>query len=231
MRLVSVPCSASKVFPCQPKMLIRDAVSALRTVPGAMMAVPCASPLGMSPAGLLEKRSSSSFCDIARSCAVVYAIAQVPPCAEVCCSSRRLARSWKVPLKCCPLSLQRRVLSMARSMARRSAARGPISRQRSVEYFVTRWFVMRDSVHIVPQLRKHPIHSLSGPALIPQRTMLGDTVPWVVRKPLFKLDLRRGVEFLPRYAQCGCRYARGKPFRPEHGVVFNGHPIRIGLQL
>src|SRR5215472_10456329 len=87
-------------------------------------------------------------------------------------------------------------------------ASGPISRQNSVEYFVTRWFVMRDSVHVVPQLRKHPIHSLSGPALIPQRTMLRDTVPWVVRKSLFELDLRRRVELLPRYAQCGRRYAR-----------------------
>ena len=35
--------------------------SVLDTVPDAMIAVPLASPLGISPAGLLEKRSSSSF--------------------------------------------------------------------------------------------------------------------------------------------------------------------------
>lgn len=47
------------------------------------MAVPCASPFGMSPAGLLEKRSSSSFWDMDISWDAVYAIAQSPRRADV----------------------------------------------------------------------------------------------------------------------------------------------------
>src|SRR5664279_529130 len=78
IRFLKVPCSASKVFPCHTKILISFDISVVYFVPGAMIAVPSAPPLGMSPAGLLENRLSSSSLDIERSCGAEYAIS-VPP--------------------------------------------------------------------------------------------------------------------------------------------------------
>src|ERR1700689_2105516 len=77
MRLVSIPCAASNVLPCQAKILINDAISALKRVPDAMIAVPSAWPLGISPAGLLENRSSSSCWDMDRSSVAAYCMGDV----------------------------------------------------------------------------------------------------------------------------------------------------------
>jgi len=46
---VSTPRWLSKVLPCQPKWLTITAISGLKTVPGAMMAVPLPWPSGMGP--------------------------------------------------------------------------------------------------------------------------------------------------------------------------------------
>src|SRR5260370_23423345 len=74
MRFFSCPALASKVLPCQAKRLISDAISWLYAVPEAIIAVPCASPLGISPAGLLVNRSSSWLPVIFNSCETSYAI-------------------------------------------------------------------------------------------------------------------------------------------------------------
>jgi hypothetical protein len=43
-------------------------------VPGAMMAVPLAEPLGMSPGGLARNRSSNCVCDMLSSFAASYSM-------------------------------------------------------------------------------------------------------------------------------------------------------------
>ena len=65
-------------------MLITAAIAGLKTVPGAMIAVPSASPLGISPAGLREKDHQGSVCDIDRSCDEVYAIVPAPRSDGLC---------------------------------------------------------------------------------------------------------------------------------------------------
>src|SRR5512144_2110808 len=50
-------------------------MSVVYVVPGAMIAVPFASPVGISPAGELPKRSSSCACDIVSSFGTSYVMA------------------------------------------------------------------------------------------------------------------------------------------------------------
>src|SRR6266702_3367605 len=78
IRFLKVPWAASKFFPCHTKILISYEISGLNFVPGAIIAVPWASPLGISPAGLLENRLSNSSLDIERSCGAEYDIS-LPP--------------------------------------------------------------------------------------------------------------------------------------------------------
>ena len=68
MRFLSTPFWASKFLPCHPKWLMSEAISWVYWVPGAMIAVPSASPLGISPAVLLVNSSSSWAWDICKSC-------------------------------------------------------------------------------------------------------------------------------------------------------------------
>src|SRR5712691_622754 len=78
MRLRSTPRLASNVLPCQTKWLMKLATSVVYVVPGAMMAVPRASPLGISPVGLLVNSASNSACDIFKSCGTSYAMFNPP---------------------------------------------------------------------------------------------------------------------------------------------------------
>jgi hypothetical protein len=50
------------------------AISRVKEVPGAMIAVPSAAPLGIGPTSALEKRSASSDSVMARRVSVLYTI-------------------------------------------------------------------------------------------------------------------------------------------------------------
>src|SRR5262249_18567839 len=68
------PLAGSKTFPCHAKWLMKFAMSWVYVVPGATIAVPLASPLGISPTGLCVNRSSSCACDIFNISGAVTAI-------------------------------------------------------------------------------------------------------------------------------------------------------------
>src|ERR1700761_5893379 len=61
--------------------------------------------------------------------------------------------------------------------------------------------------------------------------MFGDGVPWIVGKHSGEFKLLWIVEGLARKAKSGHRDSRGKPFRPKHGCVFDGHEKWICLHL
>jgi hypothetical protein len=65
---------ASNTLPCQAKILIKAAIDSLIGVPGAMMAVPLASPSGIGPKSRALNSSSSCCCDIWSSCFASKAI-------------------------------------------------------------------------------------------------------------------------------------------------------------
>src|SRR4051812_21009372 len=67
MRLRNTPCGPSKVFPCQTKCVTTSASSGVKTVPGAMIAVPFAGPSGIGPLSADRNRSSSCDCVMDRS--------------------------------------------------------------------------------------------------------------------------------------------------------------------
>src|SRR5215467_5208084 len=74
MRFLSTPFLASKIFPCQAKWLMKAAMSGVKAEPAATMAVPSASPSGISPAGVLVNSSSSWAWLIFRSWGTSYAM-------------------------------------------------------------------------------------------------------------------------------------------------------------
>src|SRR5258708_7193043 len=74
MRFLRTPFLSSKTFPCQAKRLINRAMVGLNVVPGATIAVPSASPFGISPTGVFVKRVSRSACVMVRSFATSYAM-------------------------------------------------------------------------------------------------------------------------------------------------------------
>src|SRR6266404_1925758 len=66
------------------------------------------------------------------------------------------------------------------------------------KYLIARRFVVRNSVHFVPEFRERKIHTLASAALIAERPMLGNAVPGIVGELLFEVDLCWRVESLLR---------------------------------
>ena len=54
------------------------AISGVKVVPGAMIAVPCASPLGIGPASALAKRTVSSGSVLVSRSSTLFTIVSVP---------------------------------------------------------------------------------------------------------------------------------------------------------
>src|SRR5262245_36095840 len=89
-----------------------------------------------------------------------------------------------------------------------------MERTRSLcKHLISGRFDMRRVVHPLSKLRQLPVHAAPGTALIAQRAMFGEAVPWVERQIAGEGELLGRIKFLPWDAQPRGRHERGKPLR------------------
>src|SRR5579864_8998849 len=101
----------------------------------------------------------------------------------------------------------------------------------SIEDFIAAWLNMRSTVFPLTKLGQGPVHPSPCPALISQRTMLGNAMPRIKREIIRECELRRRVKLLSGNSQGSDWNERRERFRPSNGRVFDRHAKGICLEL